>query len=202
MTAIKICGLTRPEDIAAVNRAKPDYAGFVFWPKSRRTVDAETAHRLRRALAPDIPAVGVFVNQPIEDILRLLRMGVIDIAQLHGHETDEDIIKLRERGGKPVWKAFKVRSKEDLTRAEASLADLVLLDNGYGTGERFDWGLLSRPPERPWLLAGGLTPENIPEAIRAFSPCGIDISSGVETDGRKDPDKIMAAVAAARRYDR
>lgn len=202
MTAVKICGLTRPEDIAAVNRARPDYAGFVFWPKSRRAVDAETALALRRALDPGIPAVGVFVDRPTEDILRLLRMGAIDIAQLHGHETPEDIIKLREYGGKPVWKAFRVRSEGDVARAGTSPADLVLLDNGYGTGERFDWGLLSRPLGRPWLLAGGLTPENIPGAVRAFSPWGIDISSGVETDGRKDPDKIMAAIAAARRMNK
>ena len=199
MTSIKICGLTRLEDIEAVNRVRPDYVGFVFWPKSRRAIDMETALMLRRTLDPAIPAVGVFVDQPMEDILALLRARAIDIAQLHGHETPEDIKALKGRGRKPVWKAFKVRAEEDLTLAEESPADLVLLDNGYGTGERFDWSLLIRPPQRPWLLAGGLTPENIPEAIRTFAPWGIDISSGVETNGRKDPDKIMAAVAAARR---
>ena len=149
MTKIKICGLTRPEDVRAVNGARPDYAGFVFWPRSRRAVDAAAATALRRALDPDIPAVGVFVDQPLEEIAALLRDRTIDIAQLHGHETPEDICAL-QRLGRPVWKAFKVRSPEDVRAAEESPADLVLLDNGYGT------------------------------------------------DGHKDPDKIMAAVAAVR----
>lgn len=197
MTKIKICGLTRAEDVRAVNRARPDFAGFVFWPKSRRAVDAREALALRRALDPDIPAVGVFVDQPPEEISALLRDRIIDIAQLHGHETAEEIEFLR-RTGRPVWKAFKVRSAEDVGLAKESCADVILLDNGYGTGRTFDWGLLERPLSRPWLLAGGLTPENIPDAVRRFDPWGVDISSGVETDGVKDPDKIMAAVAAAR----
>ena len=199
MTKIKICGLRRLEDVEAVNRAKPDYAGFVFWPKSRRLVSAETALTLRTALDRNIPAVGVFVDQPMEQVLMLLKAGIINIAQLHGHETPEDIKLLQQLSDRPVWKAFKVRSEEDLLLAEASPADLVLLDNGYGTGRSFDWGLLSRPLNRPWLLAGGLSPANIPQAVDAFHPWGVDISSGVETDGQKDPEKIQAAVAAARR---
>lgn len=199
MTKIKICGLCRVEDAEAVNRAKADFAGFVFWPKSRRLISMGTALALREALEKSIPAVGVFVDQPREEILALLRAGAIDIAQLHGHEGPEEVEALRALSGKPVWKAFKVRSQADIGLAEASPADMVLLDNGYGAGKSFDWGLLSSPPRRPWMLAGGLTPETIPAAVKAFSPWGVDISSGVETDGRKDPEKIMAAAAAARR---
>lgn len=198
MSRIKICGLRRAEDMAFVNRARPDYVGFVLWPNSRRFVTAAQAAVLRARLAPEIPAVGVFVDQPIEELLEAFAAGAIDIAQLHGHETPEQIRALQRAGGRPVWKAFRVRSREDLRRAEESPADLVLLDNGYGTGAAFDWSLLDRPLNRPWLLAGGLTPDNIAQAIRCFSPTGVDLSSGVETGGWKDEEKILAAVQAAR----
>lgn len=200
MARIKICGLRRAADIDYVNEFHPDYVGFVLWPKSRRAVTAEEAAALRARLLPGLPAVGVFVDQPLEEILTAFQLGAIDIAQLHGHETPEDIRTLQQAGGKPVWKAFQVRSETDLAAAENSPADLVLLDNGYGTGRSFDWSLLSRPLHRPWLLAGGLTPENIPEALRRFSPTGVDLSSGVETGGWKDREKIQAAVQAARAY--
>ncbi|MBQ6206801.1 MAG: phosphoribosylanthranilate isomerase [Oscillospiraceae bacterium] len=199
MTRIKICGLSRPEDVEAVNAARPDYCGFVVnFPKSRRNVSPEQAARLRRLLDDGITAVGVFVDQPPEVAAAMMNGGVIDIAQLHGHENESYFSRLRElTNGKPIWKAFKIRATADIEAARRSSADFVLLDNGAGTGVAFDWTLI-RDMGRPWILAGGLTPENLPEAIRRLRPWCVDISGGVETDGVKDPSRILAAVQAAR----
>lgn len=198
MTRIKICGLYRPCDIEYVNAAKPDWCGFIInFPKSHRSLTPERVRALRRGLDGAVTPVGVFVDQPVETVAELLNDGTISVAQLHGHEDAAYIAALRAAApGHPVWKAFKVRGPEDLTAANASPADLVLLDNGRGTGETFDWSLAGGVT-RPWLLAGGLTPENIPEAVRRLHPFGLDISSGVETDGKKDCAKILAAVSAA-----
>ena len=199
MTRIKICGLSRPEDVEAVNAARPDFCGFVIdFPKSRRNVSPERAARLRRLLDGGIIPVGVFVDQPPEVAAAMMNGGAIDIAQLHGHENEAYISRLRElTNGKPIWKAFKIRATADIEAARGSSADCVLLDNGAGTGAAFDWTLV-RDMGRPWILAGGLAPETLPEAIRRLRPWGVDISGGVETDGAKDPSKIMAAVQAAR----
>lgn len=199
MTQIKICGLTREADIDYVNEARPDYIGFILnFPKSRRNLSPEQAAALKSRLSPEIRAVGVFVDRPAEEIIRAAETVGLDVIQLHGHEDDAYIAALRERTNLPVWKAFRVRSAADLSAAERSSADEILLDNGYGTGEAFDWSLAGGF-NRPFLLAGGLTPERIPQAIRALHPKLMDISSGVETDGVKDRDKILAAVRAARR---
>ena len=119
------------------------------------------------------------------------------MLQLHGHEDDAYIRRLKDRTGLIVWKAFRVRETADLEKARESAADLVLLDNGYGTGETFDWSR-AEAFEREFILAGGLTPENISEAILRLHPLGVDISSGVETGHFKDREKILAAVRAAR----
>ena len=200
MTKIKICGLFRPCDIEYVNAVRPDWCGFIVnFPKSHRNRTPDQVRVLRRGLAEDVVPVGVFVDQPVEDVAALLNDGTISVAQLHGHEDAAYIAALRAAApGHPVWRAFKVRGPEDLEAAGASPADLVILDNGYGTGETFDWSMAGGVA-RPFLLAGGLTPENIPDAIRLLHPYGLDISSGVETDKQKDPEKIRAAVAAARK---
>lgn len=199
MTHIKICGLTRPEDVRYVNTAKPDWCGFILnFPSSRRNVTPEQARALRAGLDPDIRPVGVFVDRPAEEVAALLNSGVISVAQLHGREDDAYISVLRTLApGCVVWRAFQLRSQADLAAADASGADLVLLDNGRGTGQTFDWSLAGSV-HRPFLLAGGLTPESIPRAVAALRPYGLDLSSGVETDGVKDPAKIQAAVTAAR----
>ena len=199
MTRIKICGLTRPEDVRYVNTAKPDWCGFILnFPSSRRNVTPEQARALRAGLDPDIRPVGVFVDRPAEEVGALLNSGVISVAQLHGREDDAYISVLRTLApGCVVWRAFQLRSQADLAAADASGADLVLLDNGRGTGQTFDWSLAGSV-HRPFLLAGGLTPESIPRAVAALRPYGLDLSSGVETDGVKDPAKIQAAVTAAR----
>lgn len=200
MTKIKICGLFRPCDIGYVNRAMPDWCGFIInFPRSHRSLTPEQVRKLRRNLDGAVTPVGVFVDQPVETVAALLNEGTISIAQLHGHEDPAYIAALRKAApGCTVWKAFKIRAPADLEAANASPADLVLLDNGYGTGESFDWALADGIA-RPYLLAGGLTPENIPQAIRQLHPYGLDISSGVETDKQKDFDKIQAAAAAARK---
>lgn len=200
MTKIKICGLSRPQDIDYVNEARPDWCGFIInFPKSHRNVTPEQVRALRAVLAPSVLPVGVFVDRPAEEIAQLLKDGTISVAQLHGHEGPEDIAALRALApGCQIWKAFKVRSAADLEEALASPADLVLLDNGQGTGQTFDWSLVTGV-KRPFLLAGGLTPDNIPQAIEAVHPYGLDLSSGVETDKVKDREKILAAVAAARK---
>ena len=199
MTRIKICGLSRPKDVACVNQAKPDWCGFVVnFPKSRRSVTPDQLRALRRELDPSVVPVGVFVDQSVEVVTDLLNRGIISIAQLHGSEDEDYITALRAAApGKEIWKAFPVRGPADLERATAFPADRILLDNGQGTGRTFDWSLLRHFP-RPYLLAGGLDPENLPEAIRTLRPYGVDLSSGVETDGLKDFTKIQAAVAAAR----
>ena len=200
MTKIKICGLRRPEDIAYVNEAKPDFAGFIIdVPKSRRNVPREKVRELTALLSPEILTVGVFVNAPMETILSLVTDGTLKAVQLHGQESQSYLEELKKQVAVPLIRAFSIRSPEDLTEAEKSPADFVLLDNGAGgTGETFDWSLLSSF-DRPFFLAGGLRLENITEAVSRFHPYALDLSSGVETDGYKDKEKIIAAVAAVRR---
>lgn len=196
---IKLCGMFRPEDIQAVNRIRPDWFGLVInYPKSHRSLTPDQARALRREAGLWSIPVGVFMDQPVETVAALLNDGTVSIAQLHGHEDDGYIAALRRAApDRPVWKAFRVRSRADLVAAEASAASLILLDSGAGTGRTFDWSLLEGF-RRPYLLAGGLTPENLPEALERLRPFGVDLSSGVETDGRKDPEKMRAAVEAVR----
>ena len=199
MTKIKICGLTRPQDIACVNAVRPDFCGFIVnFPRSRRSLTADQVRTLRRDLAPGIVPVGVFVDRPPEEAADMLRDGTLSVAQLHGHEDAACIAALRRLApAAEIWQAFQVHSAADVERALNSPADRVLLDSGQGSGRTFDWSLLARM-DRPFLLAGGLTPENLKTAIRTLHPWGVDLSSGVETQGVKDPQKIRAAVAAAR----
>lgn len=197
MAKIKICGIYRDEDTEYINRYRPDYFGMIInFEKSHRCVSLDKARRIRGLIVADIPAVGVFVNEDNTVIEKLLYEGTIDIAQLHGDESEEAIVSLKEHTHKPVWKAFKIRNEADVQKAKKSPADLILLDNGKGTGQRFDWSLIQNVG-RPFALAGGLGIDNIEEAIRAVNPYLIDISSGVETDKIKDGDKIREAINTA-----
>ncbi len=198
MTKIKLCGLSRQCDIEWANGLKPDYIGFIFWSKSKRNVSPEKARELKALLSPDIKAVGVFVNEPIENVAELLSNNTIDIAQLHGSEDEEYIARLRTLSDKPIIKAFLLKSKEDAERAEKSTADAVLLDSGTGTGTSFDWSLLKNI-SRPYFLAGGLYPENVGIAVDTLSPFAVDVSSGIETDNLKDKNKMAAFVKAVRK---
>ena len=194
-TKIKICGLRRREDILAVNEAKPDYCGFIVeYPKSRRSIDRTTLRELVRGLREKIIPVGVFVNAPKELVAELLEEGTIQIAQLHGQESQEYIQELKVLTEKPLIQAFSIKSKEDVERARESVADYILLDQGSGgTGKVFDWSLVGEVG-RPYFLAGGLDVENLREAIGLLHPWAVDLSSSVETEKRKDPMKIRQVV--------
>lgn len=198
MTKIKLCGLSRICDIEAANRLKPEYIGFVFLPKSKRYVTYEKAKELKSLLSPDIKVVGVFVDESAEIVARLLNDGTIDIAQLHGGEDEEYISRLRKLTGKPIIKAFRIESEEDIARAEKSSANHILLDSGMGTGKVFDWSLI-QSIKRPYFLAGGLDCDNVGEAIKKLRPYAVDVSSGIETNGLKDKEKMAAFVAKVRK---
>ena len=200
MSKIKICGLFRTEDVRYVNEAGPDYCGFVLnFPKSHRNLEVEEAKRLRELLAPGIRAVGVFVNRPSEYVKAAAKSAGLDVIQLHGQESNEQIDELRSRvSGIPVWKAFRVAGPEDVISAQESHADLILLDSGTGTGKTFDWPLLSLA-KRPYILAGGLNPDNIGAAVASIHPYGVDTSTGVETDGVKDAAKIRTFIEIVRK---
>lgn len=197
MTKIKFCGLTGDCDIDAANELRPEYVGFVFAPKSKRYVTPERAAELKRQLAAGIKAVGVFVNDDLYHVAELLNRGIIDIAQLHGSEDEEYIGHLRQLTGKPIIRAYRIKTAEDIAEAEKCTADHVLLDSGAGTGEVFDWKLIKNM-KRPYFLAGGLSPDNVENAVEQLSPYAVDVSSGIETDGVKDKAKMAAFAAAVR----
>lgn len=199
MIKIKICGLSRSEDIDAVNAARPDYIGFVF-AKSKRQVDGETAKILKAALDPWITAVGVFVNHPVAEIIALAEDHVIDVIQLHGDEDEETIRVLRKAVSVPIIKAMRIRDQGDIktTSADYCLFDTYDPTQYGGSGATFNWDLLTDIHE-DFFLAGGLNIDNIAAAIDQVKPYCVDISSGVETDGKKDRDKIIKIVEKLRR---
>lgn len=197
MTLVKICGLRRSEDIAAVNSLHPDMVGFVFYGPSRRCVSKEKAAELSSMLDGDIRRVGVFVDEDPLVVADLVDSGIIDTVQLHGVEDEAYIHGLKKLVDVPVIKSFIIRGRGDLEAAERSSADMILLDAGKGSGTRFDWSVLDGF-ERDYILSGGLGPDNISEAVERLHPFGLDVSSGVETDGFKDPEKMTAFVSRAR----
>ena len=194
---IKVCGLFRDCDIDYVNEARPDYIGFVF-AKSRRQVGAGWAEAMRPKLRSEIRPVGVFVNEPLANVAKLLKDNIIEMAQLHGVENENYIQELKSLTNKPIIKAVRVLSHDDIEAAQHTVADFLLLDNGTGgTGQSFDWSLV-RKVKKPFFLAGGLKVDNIDQAIVATSPYAVDLSSGVETEGLKDRDKILEIVRRMR----
>lgn len=206
---VKICGLKRVQDIEIVNNFRPDYIGFVFAP-SKRQINLETAKHLKSLLHPSIKSVGVFVNEPLESLLRYEEEGVIDRIQLHG---DEDIVylkQLKNASALPIIKAFRIKSGNCLEESlvgsrilfESELIDYVLLDSYHplaygGSGECFNWQIL-RQIQRPYFLAGGIGIENIQEALQ-YTPYAIDVSSKVEKDGVKDAHKIKELIEKIRK---
>ena len=200
MTKIKLCGLSRMEDIETVNAIKPDFIGFVFAERSKRRVSPLKATELKSKLDPDIKAVGVFLNDDLDMVAAMLNLGIVDLVQLHGAEDEDYLQKLRKITDKPIIKAFIIRSPEDVKRAESSTADYILLDGGKGEGKSFDWSLL-KDIKRPYFLAGGLNPDNASEAVKTLKPFAVDVSTGIETDGKKDSEKMTAFAAAVRKED-
>ena len=199
-TELKFCGMRREADILAANACLPDYIGFVFAAGARRAVTPETARELRAKADSRILAVGVFADQSTAYIAELAAKVPLDVIQLHGSESEVMVEEIRRRTGKPVWRAFQVTAPAVLTAAAATGADGILLDSGKGSGKTFAWEWL-RDFSRPYMLAGGLDIENVGEAIKTFSPRGVDVSSALETDGKKDPEKMRAFAEAVRRAD-
>lgn len=229
---VKLCGVFRADDVAAVCAVQPDLCGFIVdFPKSHRGVTPDQVARFceqidaaegaragvvgsegdaaattagagdgaaRPVLAHPIWRVGVVVDRPLDEVARLVDDAGIDFVQLHGHEDASYVDALRARTGIGIIQAFRLREPADAARAQASRADLVLLDNGQGTGATFDWSLV-RDVSRPFLLAGGLDAGNVEQALCQVHPWGVDVSSGIETDRLKDPAKMAAVVAAVRR---
>ncbi|MFQ8706942.1 MAG: phosphoribosylanthranilate isomerase [Thomasclavelia sp.] len=196
---IKICGLFQSKDIDYVNEAKPDYIGFVF-AKSKRQVDLYQAHLLKARLDSQIKTVGVFVDSSIEKIVELVNKEIIDIIQLHGNENNVYIKQLKEYTDIPIIKAIKVKQASDLDNLDYDV-DYYLLDNKIsGSGESFDWSVI-KDLDKPFFLAGGIDLNNIEEAIQ-IKCFGLDVSSGAETNGIKDRNKIIEIVRRVKNDDR
>ena len=195
MSKIKICGLTREEDIRYVNECLPDYIGFVF-AESRRQVDRKRAARMREKLDGRVCPAGVFVNESADIVAELLNEEIVDIAQLHGDEGEDYIGLLKEKMKRGrIIQAVRVRQREDILEKRQSSADYLLFDTyagqAYGgTGKTFRWEL-TQGVEREFFLAGGIDSTNIEQAIRVAAPYALDLSSAVETDGKKDREKIL-----------
>lgn len=201
MVHVKICGLSRPEDIVYANLLKPDYIGFVF-AKSRRKVDHNTAANLRQQLDKDIASVGVFANAEIKDISILSKEGVIGMVQLHGEEDASYITEVKKRTGLRIIKSIPIGESIDLAKMpnyNENCPDYLLFDTeGGGSGRSFDWQLLKkiRIP-LPYFIAGGINVSNAGFAA-SLVPYGIDASSGAETDGIKDLNKMRGIIEAAK----
>lgn len=205
----------KPCDIEYANRVKPDFVGFIF-ANTRRKISAAQAKQFREALDAEIPAVGVFVNEDISVITSLVQNGCIDLIQLHGEEDADYIRRLREVCDVPVIKAVKVQTVEQIRQAAALPVDYLLLDTYRkgvlgGTGEAFDWELLWEAKAaagdtaegelfgKPYFLAGGLHAGNLREAA-ALGSYGLDVSSGIETDGSKDFTKMVEVMELVRKF--
>lgn len=212
MTKVKICGLTRSEDIECANRVKPDFIGMVFYAKSKRAVTAQQAALLKAMLAPSIKAVGVFVNAEIDFVAKLAQAGIIDIIQLHGDEDADYITRLhQELANKnvsvPIIKAIRVRSEESLLNLEQYQVDFFLFDTYKpgqygGTGERFNLELEQVKIPKPYFIAGGLDAGNVAQVVAENSQAyAVDVSGGVEdgSTGLKSAAKMASFVAEVRR---
>ncbi len=195
MTKIKICGLTRPEDIDMVNELQPDYIGFVF-AKSRRRVSLTQAQSLKSRLSNEIKAVGVFVNEKLETIAEIAALKIIDLIQLHGDEDADYCRQLRRVTNLPIIKAVRVKDENDIEGIEKYNCDYDLFDtlsatHYGGTGTAFDHSILhNKKIKKPFFIAGGINSNNIGTVIKTLKPYGVDVSGGVETDGLKDFAKI------------
>ncbi|MER5171316.1 phosphoribosylanthranilate isomerase [Thioclava kandeliae] len=210
MTArVKICGLTRPAHVQAVAECGAAYAGFVFFAKSPRNVSIAQARDLALTLKPGVAKVGLVVNATNDELDAILAEVPLDMLQLHGKESPARVAEIRARYGLPVMKAVGVADAADLDQLAAyeAVADQILVDAKApkgadlpgGNGLSFDWTLIAdRKWSKPWMLAGGLTPENVALAIEKTGATQVDVSSGVEAaPGQKDDALVRAFVAAA-----
>ncbi len=201
MIKVKICGICHEVEIGIMNELGPDYVGFVFVPKSRHFIAPEYAALLRSKLRRGIQTVGVFANESLKTVAMTVEVSGINMIQLHGNETGEYVAALREYVRCPIMKVYKVAKPIDAEKAMYSTADLVMLDGGNaGDGRLFDWSLIG-PVHRKFFLSGGLTPENIEDALNLTSqPYALNVSSGVEANRTKDYRKVMKFISAARNF--
>lgn len=199
MAKIKICGIRRMEDIEIVNRYGPDFIGFVF-ADSKRRVSHEESYRLRQNLDSDIVPVGVFVDTNQDEIVKLFDEGIIEIAQLHGNESEGYILDLKEKTNNElkIIKAIEMNENIDLVEFNSSQADYLLLDSGKGSGKTFDWNLIKNNIKKDFFLAGGLNSSNISQAVAEFDPYAVDLSSGLEVNGFKDELKVKEIMEVIR----
>ena len=197
MAKIKICGLKRLEDVEIVNKYKPDFVGFVF-ADSKRKVTPDLARQMKQNLDDSIQSVGVFVDAAIDEILEIHKRGIIDMAQLHGRESEDYIEKLKKKSNNQlkIINAIEMDDEKDLLEYDNSTADYLLFDSGKGSGKTFDWRLIRKDLKKEFFLAGGLNYQNISRAINEFDPYAIDLSSSVETNGYKDELKIKKVMEA------
>lgn len=196
MTKIKICGITRLEEIDYLNQLQPDYVGFVF-AKSKRRVDVEHAFNLIKNLRSDIKKVGVFVDEDPLKVVEIAEKLKLQVLQFHGYENQEYINKFK---GYEIWKALKINSLESISEIRNYKCAKFLLDNSIaGSGESFKWELVQgKIKDSLIMLAGGLTSENVQQGIMQLKPYGVDVSSGVETQGFKDYKKIEKFIRKVR----
>ncbi|HHX69616.1 MAG: phosphoribosylanthranilate isomerase [Miniphocaeibacter sp.] len=194
MTKVKICGIRSLNDVEIVNELKPDYIGFVF-AKSKRQITPLLAKELKSFLNKDIKVVGVFVNEKIETIENICKQKLIDIIQLHGEEDKIYINQLKKKCENKIIKAINLNSENVYMDYDV---DYLLFDNGKGgTGEKFNWELIPRV-NKPFFLAGGLTPFNVVNGVNTVKPYGVDASTGVELRGSKNRYKIKEFIRRVR----
>lgn len=197
---IKLCGIRRPCDIDYVNHFMPDYIGFIFAPNSPRTITPEFAADICQNLNPHIKKVGVFVNQSVDFISNTASIVKLDVCQLHGNENFQYITELNKNINVDVWKAVRVANINDILYADKLNVSTLLLDSFSskshgGTGKTADWNIIANAEiTKPFFLAGGLNELNLIDAINQTNPYGVDISSGIETDGFKDYNKIKTVM--------
>jgi phosphoribosylanthranilate isomerase len=200
LVKVKICGLRRKEDIEYANELKPDYVGFVF-AKSKRQVEVEQALYLISFLDKEIKTVGVFVNEPVENVLKIAQTLNLDVLQFHGDETQDYVDNFKNF---TVWKAIRIKDKEDLEktkefRVNSFVFDTLTKKEYGGTGKTFNWEVLKGfELNVPIILAGGLNENNVEEAIKIVNPYAVDVSSGVETEGYKDFKKMKSFIEKVR----
>jgi len=202
MAKVKICGLSRIEDIQYCNELKPDFIGFVFFPKSKRNVSFDLAKELKSKLDRSIKAIGVFVNADIDFITKLCNEDIIDIVQLHGNEDFNYIKDLKSKIDNPIVKAVRVQSVEEILQADTLPCDYLLLDTYVsdmvgGSGLTFDWSIIPNI-SKPFFLAGGLSSENVSKAIKICNPYAVDVSSSVEINNFKSKSKIADFIKSVR----
>jgi phosphoribosylanthranilate isomerase len=206
VTRVKVCGITRAEDARLAAALGATALGFIFWPGSPRYIDPARVRTIVSQLPPFLTTVGVFVNQPVDHVVSVARLARVSAIQLHGDEPSQDYVALGYR----VIKAVPIRAAEDRAAARAVPASATVLLDAYdperrgGTGQTVDWSIAaSIARERPIVLSGGLTPENVPDALRAVEPYAVDVSSGVEdAPGVKSAGRLRSFFAAVERMDR